>query len=212
MQEHRLIPRVPADQLQQRIRELAAQIQADYEGRELILIGVLKGAFVFLADLARLLDLPLEIDFLRLASYGSRTESSGVIELTKDIEISIADREVLVVEDIVDSGITMAWLLRHLKSGKPRSLRVCALIDKFQRRQADVRVDYAGIRIEQGFLVGYGLDYSEKYRNLETIYEVKFTVPLNQTEAPVGIGDCAPRCDPSAAPPGGPHPTQRERR
>ncbi|OIP90957.1 MAG: hypoxanthine phosphoribosyltransferase [Syntrophobacteraceae bacterium CG2_30_61_12] len=192
MQEHRLIPRVPAEDLQQRIRELAAQIQADYEGRELILIGVLKGAFVFLADLARHLDLPLEIDFLRLASYGSRTESSGAIELTKDIEISITDRDVLVVEDIVDSGITMAWLLRYLKSRQPRSLRVCALIDKFQRRQADVRVDYAGIRIDQGFLVGYGLDYSEKYRNLETIYEVKFTAPPNQTEAPVGACDCHP--------------------
>lgn len=180
MQEHRLIPRVPCDDLQQRIRELAAQIQLDYEGKEPVLIGILKGAFVFLADLARQLDLPLEIDFLRLASYGDRTESSGMIELIQDLEISIAGCDVLVIEDIVDSGITLDWLIRHLQAGKPKSLKVCALIDKYERRQREVTVDYTGIRIAEGFLVGYGLDYSEKYRNLQGIYEVEFT-PRHKT-------------------------------
>jgi hypoxanthine phosphoribosyltransferase len=182
MQEHRLVPRVGADDLHQKIRELAAKIQADYQGKEPILIGVLKGAFVFLADLARCLDLPLEIDFLRLASYGNQTETSGAIKLKKDIEISIEGRDVLVVEDIVDSGSTLNWLLRHLEAGSPKSLKVCALIDKCERRQQEICVDYAGIRIEQGFLVGYGLDYSEKYRNLQGIYEVEFISPQEQAE------------------------------
>ncbi len=174
MEKHQLIQRFSADQLQQRVRELADEIRTDYRNRQLVVIGILKGAFIFLADLIRHLNIPSEVDFIRLASYGSLTESSGSIRVTKDIELPIAGKHVLVVEDIVDSGITMAWLLDHLRGKNPESVKTCVCIDKCERREKSVAADYIGFRVTQGFLVGYGLDWSEQYRYLPDIYEVKF--------------------------------------
>jgi hypoxanthine phosphoribosyltransferase len=171
---YELVQRISSEELQMRLDELAEQINQDYQGKSLIVIGVLKGAFVFLADLVRRISSPLEVDFVRLASYGVSTETSGKIQITKDIEISIKGRHVLVVEDIVDTGLTLAWYLEHLQSFNPESIKVCALIDKFERRQTSIPLDYVGIRMEKGFLVGYGLDYSEKHRNLPGICEVQF--------------------------------------
>jgi len=136
---------------------------------------VLKGAFVFLADLARRLSFPVEVDFVRLSSYGNKAESSGSVRITKDLEADIRGRHVLVVEDIVDTGITLGWFLERLRERKPESVKLCALIDKLERREVEVPIDYVGIRLESGFLVGYGLDYSERHRNLPDICEVEFT-------------------------------------
>lgn len=174
MNPHRLVLKIAQDEIQKRIHALAAQIRSDYRGKDLLLVGVLKGAFIFLADLVRSLDLPLEVDFIRIASYGASTESSGGITLSKDLECSIEDRDVLVVEDIVDTGVTMRWLLAHLQCRHPRSVKICALIDKYERRTVEVPVHYTGFRIPSGFVVGYGLDFAEKYRGLQGIYEVVF--------------------------------------
>ncbi|GLI33103.1 hypoxanthine phosphoribosyltransferase [Desulforhabdus amnigena] len=174
MEEYQLVPRIKPEELQKRLDDLAVRINRDYEGTSLIIIGVLKGAFIFLADMVRRLSIPVEVDFVRLASYGESSETSGKVKITKDIELSIKDRNVLIVEDIVDTGLTIAWYLDHLRQYHPESIKVCALIDKFERRQVEVPIDYAGIRLEKGFLVGYGLDFSEKHRNLPGIYEVQF--------------------------------------
>jgi len=174
MKIQQLVPRISAQQLDARVRELAAQISHDYSGKEPLLVGVLKGAFIFLADLIRHMTIPVEIDFIRIASYGQSSESSGSTELKKDLEVSIEGKDVLVVEDIVDTGITLKWLMTNLKKRGPRSLKLCALIDKKERRQVDLNIDYVGIPVASGFLVGYGLDISEKYRYLDGIYEVVF--------------------------------------
>lgn len=174
MREYRLVERFSQGELDKKLDEMAAQINRDYEGKSLLLIGILKGAFVFLADLARRLTMPVEVDFVRLASYGSKTETSGVVRITKDVEIPVQGRHVLVVEDIVDTGTTMAWYLEHLKGFQPESVKVCVLVDKDERRETEVPLDYVCIRTEQGFLVGCGLDFSEKHRNLPGIYEVHF--------------------------------------
>lgn len=174
MKPHRLVPKISPQEIQRRVDALAAQINADYRGKDLVLVGVLKGAFIFLADLVRRLEVPAEVDFVRIASYGSSTESCGHIALTKDLECSIEGREVLVVEDIVDTGITMLWLVRHLESRNPRTVKICALIDKYERRKVHVPLHYAGFRLASGFIVGYGLDFAEKYRGLQGIYEVEF--------------------------------------
>lgn len=174
MEGYELIPRVKAEDLQKRMDELADEINRDYEGKSLIAIGILKGAFMFLADLVRRLSIPVKVDFVRLASYGDSSQTSGTIKITKDIELPIEGRNVLLVEDIVDTGLTLDWYLRRLQSYRPASVKVCALIDKFERRQVEVPIDYAGIRMEKGFLVGFGLDFSEKHRNLPGIYEVRF--------------------------------------
>ena len=155
------------------VDDIARKISSDYQGCELVLVGVLKGAFHFLSDLARQLTVPVQIDFVRVASYGAGTASSGRIRLTKDIEIDIRDRHVLIVEDIVDTGLTLTYLINHLQSFGPRSVKVCTLLDKQERRQAQVGVDYAGHTLEKGFLVGYGLDYAENYRDLPEIYHLK---------------------------------------
>ncbi len=156
-----------------RVKELALQISKDYEGKELFLIGILKGAFIFLSDLVRALQIPVKIDFVRLQSYGSKTESSLEVKLTKDIESAIEGKEVLIVEDIVDTGITLRFLLQRLRERNPRSLKICALIDKEQRRKAEIDVDYVAFRLSGGFVVGYGLDFDEKYRYLPGIYEIE---------------------------------------
>ena len=154
-----------------RVQELGREISADYRGRSLVLIGVLKGAFMFLADLARSIDLPVEIDFIRVASYGDATTTSGTIRLTKSPEIDLAGKDVLLVEDIVDTGSTLAWLHKYFKEHQAESIKMCALVDKYERREKDVIVDYSGFRVEKGFLIGYGLDHAEQFRNLPAIYE-----------------------------------------
>ena len=167
-------PVLKKDDIESKISKIAAIISEDYQDRELVLVGVLKGAFVFLADLARQLKLErIIIDFLQASSYGADTVSSGDIVLKKDIDVDIHDKDVLVVEDIVDTGLTLAYLIDHLRSRSPRSIRVCAMIDKKERRQSTVAVDYACTTVDQGFLVGYGLDYAENFRNLPEIYHMK---------------------------------------
>ena len=170
----RMVPVLSGNQIQKKVKELARRISEDYRGKEIVLVGVLKGAFIFLADLVREIDVPAQIGFIRLTSYGSKTSTSGRIRITKDIELDIQGRHVLIVEDIVDSGLTIAYLLSHLKQRRPESIRVCALIDKRERRKVQVQVDYAGHVVDQGFLVGYGLDFDEKYRNLPEVFHLKF--------------------------------------
>ena len=157
---------VPADDLQRRITELGAEITADYEGRAPLLVGVLKGAFVFMSDLARAIRLPVEFDFMAVASYGSATKTSGIVRIVKDLDLDLTDRDVIVVEDIVDSGLTLAYLRRNLLARNPASLEVCALLVKegLQRNDPDLR--YVGFKIPPNFVVGYGLDVAERYRNL----------------------------------------------
>jgi hypoxanthine phosphoribosyltransferase len=157
------------DRLQDRIRELAAQIDADYADRELLLVGVLKGAVMVMADLARAMRLPVEMDWMAVSSYGSGTKSSGVVRILKDLDSDITGRHVLVVEDIVDSGLTLSWLVRNLQSRGPASLRVCALLRKPTAAKMDVDVAYTGFDIADEFVIGYGLDYAERYRNLPFI-------------------------------------------
>jgi hypoxanthine phosphoribosyltransferase len=155
--------------IEARVRCLAQQLSEDYRGRVPLLVGVLKGAFVFLADLMRCLTIPAEVDFVRLASYGDATESRGGVAFTKDLEVSIEGRDVLVVEDIVDSGQTLKLLLAELERRRPRSLRTCVLLDKKCRREVDIDVDYVGFAVEDGFVVGFGLDWAEAFRYLPDI-------------------------------------------
>ena len=157
---------VQADDLQHRVRSLGAEITADYEGRDLLLIGVLKGAIFFLSDLMRHIEVPCEVDFMAVASYGSATDSSGVVRIIKDLDIPIEGRHVLIVEDIVDSGLTLQYLLRSLHARDPASLEVCALLTKPDRRKVDLPTRYVGFEIADRFAIGYGLDHAERYRNL----------------------------------------------
>jgi len=157
---------VQADELSERVRALGRQVTEDYEGRDLVLIGVLKGAVFFLADVMRAIDLPCEVDFMAVASYGSATDSSGVVRILKDLDISIQGRDVLIVEDIVDSGLTLQYLMRNLGAREPASLEVCALLTKPERRKVDVPIRYVGFEIPDRFAIGYGLDHGERYRNL----------------------------------------------
>ena len=149
-----------------RIDELGDEISADYAGRDLLLIGVLKGAVFFMADLMRRLTVPCEIDFMAISSYGAATDSSGVVRILKDLDILIEDRHVLVVEDIIDSGLTLSYLVRNLEARNPASLEICALMTKPARREIDVDVRYVGFEIPNRFVIGYGLDFAERYRNL----------------------------------------------
>src|SRR5213595_1774624 len=157
---------IEEDALQSRIRELGREVSADYTGRELLLVGVLKGAVFFMADLMRSIDVPCEIDFMAISSYGASTDSSGVVRILKDLDINIEGRDVLVVEDIIDSGLTLSYLMRNLESREPASLEVCALLTKPGRREIDVPVRYVGFEIPNRFVIGYGLDFGERYRNL----------------------------------------------
>jgi len=157
---------VSAEDLQLRVAELGEEISRDYAGRSLLLVGVLKGAVFFLSDLMRFIDVPVEVDFMAVASYGSATDSSGVVRILKDLDAAIEDRDVLIVEDIVDSGLTLQYLMRNLGSRNPRTLEVCALLTKPERRKVDLPTRYVGFEIADRFVVGYGLDYAERYRNL----------------------------------------------
>ncbi|WPD21976.1 MAG: hypoxanthine phosphoribosyltransferase [Candidatus Electrothrix scaldis] len=157
-------------EIAERIETLGQQLSKDYAGKKLVAIGILNGAFIFLADLVRAIDLPLEVDFIRVASYGEATESSGSITLSKEPELDLAGKDVLLVEDIVDSGTTMAWLQEYFTTQhKANSVKACTLIDKDERRTVEVQIDYAGFKLERGFLVGYGLDCAQAYRNLPDI-------------------------------------------
>ncbi len=160
---------VGADELERRVVELGAEISADYEGKDLVMIGVLKGAVLFLADLMRSLEVPCEIDFIAVSSYGSSTDSSGVVRILKDLDASIEGRDVLLIEDIVDSGLTLHYLLKSLRARNPRSVEVCALLTKPERRRVDLPIRYVGFEIENKFAIGYGLDHGQRYRNLRYV-------------------------------------------
>ena len=160
---------ITQEQLRQRIGELAAEIDADYADRELLLVGVLKGAVMVMADLARAMHLPVQMDWMAISSYGSGTKSSGVVRILKDLDTDISGRHVLVVEDIVDSGLTLSWLIGNLKSRGPASVQVCVLLRKPNSARMNVEVAYTGFEIDDSFVIGYGLDYAESYRNLPFI-------------------------------------------
>jgi len=166
-------PLIGAVELQVRIKELGEEISRDYEGKEVLLIGVLKGAVMFISDLARHISVPLSMDFMAVSSYGESTESSGVVRIMKDLDKSIDGKYVLIVEDIVDTGLTLRYLRHVLKDRSPASLKICTLLDKEERRQVEVELDYVGFSIPGEFVVGYGLDYAEMYRNIPGIYVLK---------------------------------------
>jgi hypoxanthine phosphoribosyltransferase len=157
---------VQRDELEHRVRELAEEVSRDYADRDLLLVGVLKGAVFFLSDLMRHLRVDCEVDFMAVSSYGSATDSSGVVRILKDLDISIEGRHVLIVEDIVDSGLTLSYLLRTLKARDPASLEVCALLTKPERRKVELPIRYVGFEIPNRFAIGYGLDHAERFRNL----------------------------------------------
>ncbi len=160
---------ITADELDRRVTELGAEISRDYAGRDLIIVGVLKGAVVFIADLLRRLTIECEIDFMAVSSYGSSRDSSGVVRILKDLDESIAGRDVVIVEDIVDSGLTLNYLRKNLMAREPASLEVCALLTKPERRRVEVPIRYTGFEIPNSFVIGYGLDYRQRYRNLDHV-------------------------------------------
>jgi hypoxanthine phosphoribosyltransferase len=161
------------DEILQKIKELAQKIDNDFNDEPIVFIGTLKGAFIFLSDLLRYIKNPnVQVDFIRVKSYGMSDTSSESITLTKDLEISVEGKNVILVEDIIDTGLTVKFLYDYLKQFKPKNLKICALIDKKERRKVEIAVDYIGFEIEKGFLVGYGLDFAEKYRHLPEVYEV----------------------------------------
>ena len=157
------------EQIQARVAELGAQLAADYAGRDPVLVSVLKGSIVFLADLVRRTEIPLSIDLMEVSSYGASTESSGQVRILKDLSMAIDGRDVIVVEDIIDTGLTLNYLMRYLHDKGPASIRICCLLDKPARRLADITIDYRGFTIPDRFVIGYGLDYDERYRNLPYI-------------------------------------------
>jgi hypoxanthine phosphoribosyltransferase len=160
---------ISADRVRARVRELGEAITRDYAGQSLVLLGVLKGSFVFVADLARHIDLPIRIEFLGVRSYGAGTQSSGVVQITQDLTSPIEGEHILVVEDIVDTGLTVHYLMELLATRQPKSVRLCALLHKPARRQREVAIDYLGFEIDDVFVIGYGLDYAQRYRNLPEI-------------------------------------------
>jgi hypoxanthine phosphoribosyltransferase len=172
---------IDEETLAARVAELGAEVSADYQGRDLLLIGVLKGAVFFMADLMRHLTVPCEVDFMAISSYGDSTDSSGIVRILKDLDINIEGRHVLVVEDIIDSGLTLSYLMRNLESREPATLEVCALLTKPARREIDVPVRYVGFEIPNKFVVGYGLDFTERYRNLP------YVAVLSQELIPQGL-------------------------
>lgn len=164
---------IPESAIQKRVREIADQISRDYQGMEPVLVGILKGSIIFMADLMRAIRIPVQMDFIRAASYGSDTKSSGIVQITKDIELPIQGKPVILIEDIVDSGLTLDYVKELFKARGADSLKICALIDKCERRDRHVLIDYCGFQVKEGFLVGYGLDCNEEYRNLPDICVLK---------------------------------------
>lgn len=170
---------IDEDILQAKIKELGAQIAEDYKGKDLLLICVLKGAVVFVSDLMKRIDIPLEIDFMAVSSYGSDTKSSGVVRILKDLNKGIEGRNLLIVEDIIDSGLTLSYLIENLKARGPESVEICTILDKPDRRKANINIKYTGFQVPDEFVVGYGLDYAEKYRNLPYVAILKEEVYSN---------------------------------
>ena len=179
MEEQHLSPLLSREQIDSIIKGLADRISKDYDQREVVLVCILKGAFMFLSDLVRHLRIPVQIDFVRLASYGTGMRSSGRIEITKDIETSLEGKDVLIIEDIIDSGRTLLFLKERLTLANPRSVRICALLEKKERREVEIEADYVGKEIEDVFVVGYGIDFNEAYRNLPEIY---YVTPLDPSK------------------------------
>jgi hypoxanthine phosphoribosyltransferase len=169
----RLVLLYSRDQIARRVRELATVISADYAGADLVLVGILRGSFVFLADLIRQLTVPVVIDFVGAASYGSGTQSSGQVTFTRELQVPVSGRDLLLVEDIEDTGVTLQAIQKKLEELGPRSVKVCILIDKRERRHIDMPLDYVGFEIDKGFIVGYGIDYAEQYRYLPDIYQLE---------------------------------------
>jgi len=161
------------DKIAKKVQELGKLISEDYKGEDLFIIGVLKGANVFLSDLIRKITVPVTIDFMAVSSYGSYTESSGVVKIIKDLDFSIENKNILIVEDIIDTGLTLKYLRENLITRGPKSIKICSLLDKPERRKADIKIDYIGFEIPDEFIVGYGIDYAEKYRNLPFIATLK---------------------------------------
>ncbi|SKC79396.1 hypoxanthine phosphoribosyltransferase [Maledivibacter halophilus] len=161
------------EKIKEKVCELGKIITKDYVGKDLIVIGVLKGANIFLSDLIRNIDIPVTVDFIDVSSYGASTESSGVVKINKDLDFSIENKNILIIEDIIDTGLTLKYLLKNLKSRKPKSMKICTLLDKPERRKVDIKVDYIGFKIPDEFIVGYGIDYAEKYRNLPFVGSLK---------------------------------------
>ena len=161
------------EEIARQVRRLGEEISRDHQNNEILLVCILKGSFLFFADLVRAISSPVVVDFVRLASYGSDTQSSGIVEVRKDLEMAVKGRDLIIVEDIIDSGHTLEALCSLLARREPRSLKICTLIDKSARREVPIQADYTGISMEDGFIVGYGLDYDEKYRNLPDIYLVQ---------------------------------------
>jgi hypoxanthine phosphoribosyltransferase len=183
------------EEIQAKVIELGEQLTTDYQDKNLLLLGTLKGAVPFIADLARAINLPLEIDYMAISSYGNSTQSSGVVRILKDLEGPVQNKHVLIVEDIVDSGLTLHYLMDVLRQRKPLSLRVCALLDKLRERVKPVELDYTGFRIPNQFVVGYGLDYAQRYRNLPyigilkpSVYQDELQEPQKHHQSPVEEG------------------------
>ncbi|MEA2021922.1 MAG: hypoxanthine phosphoribosyltransferase [Candidatus Caldatribacteriota bacterium] len=161
---------ITEEKIKNKITELGKKISKDYEGKNLILVGILRGAVIFMADLARTISIPMVFDFIAISSYGAETKSSGVVRILKDLDVNIKGKDVLIVEDIVDTGLTLDYLLRMLKSRKPASIKVCTFLTKTARRKVDIKVNYSGFDIPDKFVVGYGLDYAGKYRNVPYVF------------------------------------------
>jgi hypoxanthine phosphoribosyltransferase len=173
---------IPTEKIKERINQLGAEIARDYAGRNPLLIGVLKGACLFLSDLMRAADIPLNVEFIAISSYGAEMRTSGEVRILKDLDVAIEGRHILVVEDIVDTGLTLSYLLANLKSRGAESVKLAALLDKYERREKEVPIDYLGFKIPDKFVVGYGLDFAERYRNLPFIAVLK-----NPEEAQLGL-------------------------
>ncbi|HOM43221.1 MAG TPA: hypoxanthine phosphoribosyltransferase [Bacillota bacterium] len=164
---------ISEEEIAKRVKELGKQLTEDYKGKELLVVGILKGCMLFLSDLVRTIDLPLTLDFMVVSSYGATTKSSGVVRIVKDLEREIEGKDVLIVEDIVDTGLTLSYLVENFKARNPKSVKVCSLLDKPDRRKAQVDIQYIGFKIPDEFVVGYGLDYGENYRNLPFVCVLK---------------------------------------
>jgi len=173
----------PSSELKKRISELGSQITDDYKGREVLFVSVLRGGIIFLSDLIKEIDLPLSIDFMSISTYGINGDTSGVVRITKDLEDSIEGKDVIIVEDIIDTGLTISYLLRNLKSRYPDSISICTLLNREVRRITDVDIKYVGFNIGEKYMVGYGLDYKQKFRNLESIYELNIDTVKRDIES-----------------------------
>lgn len=173
----------PSSEINNKVSELGKQITIDYKDKNLLLVSVLRGGIIFLSDLARNIDLPLSLDFMSISTYGINNDSTGVVRITKDLEDSIEGKNVLIVEDIIDTGLTISYLLKNLKSRHPKSIYICTLLDRDVRRIADIEIKYFGFKIGEKYIVGYGLDYKQKFRNLEAIYELNIDTVKKDIES-----------------------------